>query len=412
MAIYRAKPDDQQKSHIYSPSGPPLDDEVAARLGHNSLLTIFGTSAAFAQDRPDGVPAPTESLADYVLDEATSTLFQGLKSSVEKGYARQMAESWDGWMGAQLSDVSLRYWQSDVTYRGPDATIVDGYRGIYQRLAEVVNHDSTNNGSTIRLNEEIVAIRLSEDGDAITVETRDVEHKEHNPAHNGETSGQTRTYTAPYCVCTLPLGVLQQRPPRFQPPLPKRRLDATRRLGMGLLNKIIVTYPSCFWPEKESFLSFLPSKASTEFLPILASRALFAQNYLPITGKNTLVFYCGAAFGSELEKKTDEEVAQGIHKILAFHFNKDGIDGGSKKVSATSTPATRLPDKPDSIIVTRWESDPYSCGSYSFVRPSRKHDTDLPTPYDFAELARPVWGDRLFFAGEVSGDSGRCSSRL
>lgn len=107
----------KSRHYIYSPSGPPLPEALAARLSHNSLLNIFDSSATFAQDRPNAVPQAHESLADYVLDETRSTLFDGLEDAQEKGYAAQMSESWDGWTGAQLKDVSLRYWQSDQTFR-------------------------------------------------------------------------------------------------------------------------------------------------------------------------------------------------------------------------------------------------------------------------------------------------------
>jgi len=353
----------------------PIDQDLADRLGHNSLMTLFGTTEAYAQDRADAIPAASDSLATYILDSDESTLFGGLKNETEKGFARAISESWDGWMGAELRDVSLRYWQSDVTYGGPDATITNGYRGIYQPMAdEVVKYQE----STILLSEEVTGIKLDEDGDSVTIETKSVA---------ADQPEKRKSHKADFCVCTLPLGVLKYRPPTFTPPLPKRHLDATERLGMGLLNKIIVTYEKCFWPEEQSFITFLPSKVSEAFIPILAKRGLFAQNYRPIKGKNTLVFYCGAKLGSEIEKKTDKEVEEGIHSILAHHFKHDNPD---------------FPDKPQSVIVTRWESDPYSYGSYSYVKPTKEGAKEMSTPYDFAELGRPLWDNILFFAGEAT----------
>ena len=120
---------------------------------------------------------------------------------------------------------------------------------------------------------------------------------------------------------------------------------------------------------------------------MLKDRALFAQNYKPITGKNTLVFYCGATFGEEVEKLSDEKVKIGMHKILKHHFGDQ----------------PNFPeDGPEGVIVTRWQADPYSCGAYSYVKPSTQNQGEVGTPYDFNELARPLWGDRLFFAGEAT----------
>ena len=340
------------------------------------MLTFFSSSAEFAQDQVDDVPGKHESLADYIQNEKRSSLYKGLNSETEKQYALQMSTSWDGWTGAGQEEVSLRYWQSDQTFRGPDANMVDGYKGIYEHLADTVRQDVK---SEILLEKEVVAVTLSEDEGSISVETR-------STANEG-TAAKHESYDAAFVVCTLPLGVLQKRPPKFTPSLPKRRLDATARLGMGLLNKIILTYSTCFWPEDEAFFTLLPSKVSEAFLPILKNRALFAQNYKPIKGQNTLVFYCGAAFGEEFEKHTDEQIRDGMHAVLSHHF---GDQPNFPK------------EGPQKIIVTRWLEDPYSCGAYAYIRPTPHGSKEEYTPYDFNELSRPLWDDRLFFAGEAT----------
>lgn len=238
------------------------------------------------------------------------------------------------------------------------------------------------------LGKEVTAISLADDGDSIDITTRPAPSA--NIASGGDphtaADGQER-FSAAFVVCTLPLGVLQKRPPAFSPALPKRRIDATHRLGMGLLNKIVLTYSTCFWPPNESFITLLSSEASVAFLPLLKDRALFAQSYKSITGKNTLVFYCGASLGEAVEKLSDEEVSKGMHAILRHHFGSEPgfADAG-----------------PESIIVTRWLADPFSCGSYAYCPTTDPSATDLTTPYDFAELARPLWDDRLFFAGEAT----------
>lgn len=380
---------DPSSAHIWSPEGPPLPNELSSRLAFNSMRTAFSTSVEHAQERADGYPSDTEALSDWVLDEDKSTLFDGLKSDQERKYAKQMVGSWDGWTGADFKDVSLKYWQSDVTYSGGDATIVDGYRGIYEALAQSIRQHK---GSEIKLSQEVVSVSLSEDEDMVTVQTKDPR------AVDGKQNASS-SYTADYAVCTLPLGVLQQHPPAFSPPLSLRRKEALQRLQMGLLNKIIVTYDKCFWPESQVFLSFLPSQASESFLPILKNRALFAQNYKPITGTNTLVFYLGAHAGAAMEKLSDEEISRGIHSVLRHHFGKE--------------PNFPLEGKgPQSLIATRWLSDPYSYGSYSYIRPAKEGESPVPTPYDYAEVARPAWGNRLFFAGEATNADHYVSRRI
>jgi lysine-specific histone demethylase 1 len=351
----------ERNEGVYGPDGPPLDDKLAQRLNFNVTRAFFSDSATYAQDSPNGVPTPGESLGGWMKDEKRTSLFAGLKTERDKAYALALAESWEGYSGAALDQISLRYWHSEVTFRGPDATFVDGYEGIYSALhADIVKSKH----GDVQLGEVVEAIALSEDEETVRV--------------TASADGKETTYSARYVVCTLPLGVLQHSPPRFSPPLPKRRLAATHRLGHGLLNKIIVAYPRAFWPDTE-FFGLLPSKLSAAFLPILKSRALMVQNLRIVNGQPALLFFMGGAAGQALENVSDEHVRKHIHKIIAHHFACH----------------TKSVPEPEAVVVTRWNSDPFSRGSYSFLPPGSD-------PQDFRELARPLWGDRLLFAGEAT----------
>ncbi|KLT42903.1 amine oxidase [Cutaneotrichosporon oleaginosum] len=346
---------------VYGPDGPPLEHKLAERLNFNVTRAFFSDSATYAQDSPKDVPPAGESLGAWMKDEKRTSLFAGLDHERDKEYALALAESWEGYTGAALDEVSLRYWHSEVTFRGPDATFIHGYVGIYSALhADVVK----NKHGEVRLGEVVTSIALSEDEESVHVTTGD--------------GDKERTYEAQHVVCTLPLGVLQNTPPRFTPPLPRRRLDATHRLGHGLLNKIIVAYPRAFWPKTEYF-GLLPSAPSIAFLPLLKTRALLVQNLQVVSGQPALLFFMGGAAGATLENVSDEHVREHIHKIVTHHF----------ACHTSSVP------EPDAVVVTRWKADPFACGSYSFLPPGGD-------PQDFRELARPLWGDRLLFAGEAT----------
>ncbi|BEI83863.1 hypothetical protein CcaverHIS002_0404670 [Cutaneotrichosporon cavernicola] len=351
----------ERSEGVYGPSGPPLEHKLAQRLNFNVTRAFFSDSSTYAQDSPNEVPSPSESLGGWMKDAGRSSLFAGLESERDRAYALALAESWEGYTGARLDDVSLRYWHSEVTFRGPDATFIDGYVGIYSTLhADMVKSKR----GEVRLGEIVEAIALSDDEESVCVTTR--------------VGGSEMTYTARHVVCTLPLGVLKHAPPRFTPPLPKRRLEATRRLGHGLLNKIIVSYPRAFWPDTEYF-GFLPSAPSEAFLPLLKDRAMMAQNLNVVNGQPALLFFMGGAAGEALEAVSDAHVREHIHKIIAHHFG----------CHTTSVP------EPEAVVVTRWNSDPFARGSYSYLPPGSD-------PQDFRELSRPLWNDRLLFAGEAT----------
>lgn len=359
----------ERSEGVYSPEGPLLEHKLAQRLNFNVTRAFFTDSATYAQDSPNDVPAPKDSLGEWIKDASRSSLYDGLENDRDRGYARALAESWEGYSGAALDDVSLRYWHSEVTFRGPDATLVDGYVGVYSALYDDIIKEKGK--GEVRLNEDVEGISLGEDEESVNVSVR--------------VDGEEKVYTAGHVVCTLPLGVLQKSPPRFTPPLPKRRLDATHRLGHGLLNKIIVAYPHAFWPHDVEYFGFLPSCVSEAFMPILKTRALMLQNLKVVNGQNALLFFMGGKAGEALEEYSDEHVREHIHKIIAHHFG---------------THARGSVPEPEAVVVTRWNSDPYARGSYSFLKTG--DGADAPSPQDFRELARPLWGDRLLFAGEAT----------
>jgi monoamine oxidase len=86
-----------------------------------------------------------------------------------------------------------------------------------------------------------------------------------------------------------------------------------------------------------------------------------------------LLGFNAASFARRLEKKTDEETVAGMLAALRSMFGR------------------KVPDPTDARI-TRWASDPFSYGSYSFQKTGS-------TPKDYDLLAEPL-ARRLFFAGE------------
>ncbi len=66
-------------------------------------------------------------------------------------------------------------------------------------------------------------------------------------------------FEADAVVVTVPLGVLKTGAIRFQPELPRAKRAAIERLGMGLLNKLVVRFDKAFWPAKDA-LAFLDDR--------------------------------------------------------------------------------------------------------------------------------------------------------
>jgi hypothetical protein len=96
--------------------GSMLDEKSAGKIEANLFTTLFDTAREHA--RQNVVP-PTASLDSY-LTAPGSPLYTGLNEE-EQEYVRQMSHFLDGWTGASLDKVSLKYWgqlcTSTITYK-------------------------------------------------------------------------------------------------------------------------------------------------------------------------------------------------------------------------------------------------------------------------------------------------------
>jgi monoamine oxidase len=170
-------------------------------------------------------------------------------------------------------------------------------------------------------------------------------------------------------VITLPVGVLKLGSVEFSPPLPGPKQAAIGRLGVGVLNKVYLRFPSAFWARdtKQADIIGIVSKNKGEWSE--------SYDFSPHTGSPDLLMFNAGAFGLAIEKWTDERIVTEAMAVL-------------RRLFGASAPA------PTAHIITRWGADPFAGGSYSHLAPGS-------TPADRDALAAPV-GDRLFFAGEAS----------
>jgi hypothetical protein len=244
----------------------------------------------------------------------------------------------DDW-GADGERLSATWWDEGYELYGyGDSVFVDGVGALIEKLAEGLD------------------IRLS----AI------VRHIDHGPERVRVTT-DAGPFEADAAIVTLPLGVLKSGAVRFDPPLPERKLQAIARLGMGSLTKVILTFERPFWPLNQyvfGHLSRAIDKTPAEIVNLWKTHR-----------KPVLVMFVGGAQGRLIERWSDGDVTSWAMGILTDVFG-------------TETPAPRK------VLVTRWESDPYAQGCYSYLALGA-------TPDDIDAIAAPV-GERLLFAGEAT----------
>lgn len=238
-----------------------------------------------------------------------------------------------------IAEMSLTHWDDDQTPTtlGEEDALPEG--GWWPILAPAAS------GLDVRLRQAVTRVACGPDGVALTTAAGAVFH-----------AGQA--------VITLPLGVLKAGAVTFTPDLPARKHAAIARVGMGVLNKLILKFPRPFWPE-------------VDWLGVIdAVKGRWAEwlNLQPHTAQPILIGFNAAAYGHAVEARSDgEQVAEALEVLR-------GLYGP-------------VPE-PEAVAVTRWASDPFARGAYSFLGVGA-------ATADRQALGAPVAG-RLFFAGEAT----------
>ena len=166
-------------------------------------------------------------------------------------------------------------------------------------------------------------------------------------------------------VVTVPLGVLKKGAVTFTPALPPETQVAIDSLGMGVLNKTCLLFDELFWPPDVELIGHVGTRPGQWAETV---------SLYPYTGQPVLMMFNAGAYGARMEAMADAEVVGAALAALRDMYG--------------SVPP------PKDVLVTRWRSDPWSYGSYSYV----------PAGSSFghhAELSRPV-ENRVLFAGEAT----------
>lgn len=238
---------------------------------------------------------------------------------------------------ADISDLGALALEEGREMRGGDAILHASYAALTKQLSA---------GLDIRLSAVVSEIEYDTGG--VRVGAGDV------------------TYSAGQAVVTLPLGVLKKGAVRFSPALDRGHLDAIDALGVGLLNKLFLKFPSQFWGKDAQIFSYQH---------VQRGRWLSWYDYSHVSGEPILLGFCTANAAKDVESLDDAETVADAMHCLRRMFGDE------------------LPD-PSAYFITRWGQDPFACGAYSFLKPGARSKQRRA-------LARPLSGT-LYFAGEAT----------
>ncbi len=173
-------------------------------------------------------------------------------------------------------------------------------------------------------------------------------------------------FVADHVVVTLPLGVLQSNSVRFSPELPSEKRHAIAKLGMGVLNKCYLRFDQAFWPDDVDWLGH-----------VAAQPGEWAEwvSFKRVANMPILLGFNAADQGLVIEAWSDQQIVSSAMDTLKTIFGSELR-------------------QPIDYQITRWATDPFARGSYSY-------NALGSTPQMRNALAMPL-SARLFFAGEAS----------
>ncbi|KAI1618012.1 lysine-specific histone demethylase 1 [Exophiala viscosa] len=262
---------------------------------------------------------------------------------------------------ANVDKLSLRGWDQDIgnEFEGEHAQVVGGYQQVPRALWR---HPEP---LDVRTRKAVKSIKYSAAGSQgkATVTCED---------------GQS--IEADKVVFAAPLGVLKEQSIQFDPPLPQWKRDAIRRLGFGLLNKVILVFEKPFWDVNRDMFGLLRAprdSAGFHQADYKEGRGQFYLfwNCIETSGLPVLIALLAGESAHEAEKVSDEVLVGQCVEQLQNVF-------GARNVP-----------QPLESIVTRWGSDRFARGTYSFVAAEAR-------PGDYDLIAAPI--QNLFFAGEAT----------
>jgi monoamine oxidase len=341
---------------IHGTTGNPLSD-LADLLGAKRLSTSYERTVVYNTSGEE-LTGAKEAKLESVREQMSAALRKAQNSdpdtavrqalaSLERKYADDpealrflnfcVSASIEQEYAGSANRLSAHWYDNAREFDGDDVLFAQGFKVLTEYLSL---------GTDVRFSQMVQEIRWQES--EVRVRT----------AHD--------EFVADRVVVTLPLGVLKNQDVRFVPQLPEEKRNAISKLGMGVLNKCYLRFEQAFWPEDMDWLEYVSANHGEWTEWVSFQRAV---------QKPILLGFNAADRGSEIEAMSDEQIVASAMETLKTVFGGD------------------IP-QPIDWQITRWASDPFARGSYSY------HALGS-TPRMRDALASSL-SRRLFFAGEAT----------
>lgn len=316
---------DYENAILYDSSGDVVSDAAWDRLEAH-YAALMADAALIATDAMTLHEAMTQTAQ---WKTATPLAQQQLLHMVNTTIEHEFAGS--------IHEISASNIDDSAAYGGSDVMFPEGYGQICDALAQDLD---------IQLDHVVERIIDTETG--VRVQTKEA------------------IFEADRAIITLPVGVLKNRNVTFEPPLPTAKQAAIATMGVGVLDKLYLQFPTIFWDETVEIIDVISAEHGrwNEWLNLAA-----------YTGEPILLGFNAADYAHTLATWRDEAVVADALDVLRTLYG------------------AAIPD-PVRWQRTNWLHDPFARGSYSFNGIGASRRTRRV-------LAEPV-NERLYFAGEAT----------
>lgn len=321
----------------YQPYGRPIAyyGPAGERLSDEAAARFAGDVRECDRHLADTIAASSAgSTYDDAIEATLARLGWGdARAERVREFLRHRSEEQYGVSASGLDAHGL----DDDSVDGDEVVFPEGFDVLAARLAA---------GLDVRLEHEVSRVSWSADGVRVASSRGD--------------------FSAARAVVTVPIGVLKSDDFVIDPPLPQRLAQAISGLEMNHFEKVFLRFPTRFWDE------------GVYAIRQQGEAGKWWHSWYDLTalhGTPTLLTFAAGPCAEMIRDWSDDQVADSVLSALR------GIYGDRVEV-------------PEHVVVTDWQQDPFSRGSYAYMLPGA-------TPEDHDVLATPV-GGVLHLAGETT----------
>ena len=337
---------DEGASWIHGPDGNPIT-ELANQAGATACETDDEEVNIYDVDGsiyPDEEFDSAEATYNDLIDNFSGSVEQSFADAFYAQYPQyQNDRLWTYFLssylefdtGGDISELSSLDFYDDEAYGGNDLIITNGFDTLAEFLTD---------GLDIRLNTAVREIDYTDGSVQIITELEDFE--------------------ADFVLLTVPLGVLKADVITFTPPLAGGVQEAITNLKMGSVNKFLCVWDTPFWDTDLHYIGFTSEEKG---------KFSYFINIRKYSNTNALMAFSFGEYSKQTEQMDEAEIINDIMTNLRTIYGQDTPD-------------------PTSFLRTKWFSNPYTYGSYSFATAGVRSS-------EFTKFEAPV-DSKLFFAGE------------